>query len=239
METQVKKTKFKTVVLPVLISFLPVFVYMLFPNTPFTCVFISVYTLAAFVTAYLSTAKKGTLITNPFNLPAVGALIACTSHLLYADLCLTRFWVLGIFVFYVLWAVMTIGVNILNHGKAVSGLFHKLVILLAFFFAMGCCAFLINTAFDKSEPVTVEAEIITRRTTQSGDNSRFLVSSDERPYGASLNSLIVKVSGQAYEDFENGDTVSVSVKKGALGIHYCRFVEDGYTGESIWEALLE
>lgn len=239
METQVKKSKFKTVVLPVLISSLPLFVYMLFLNTPFAAVFVTVHTLAAFILAYVSTVKKGVLLTNPMNLPAVGALIACASHLLYAELCLSRFWVLGIFVSYGLWAVMTIGVNIFDCGKAVSGLFHKLVILLAFFFAMGCCTFLINTAFDKSEPVTVEAEIITSRATQSRSSFRFLVSSDERPYGASLNSLIVSVSEQAYEDFEEGDTVPVSVKKGALGIHYCRFVEDGYTGESIWEAKIE
>lgn len=134
---------------------------------------------------------------------------------------------------------MTIGVNILNRGKAVSGLFYKLVILLAFFFAVGCCTFLVNTAFDKSEPITVEAQIIARRTTQSRSSSRFLVSSDEKPYGASLNSLIVSVSEQAYEDFEEGDTVSLSVKKGALGICYCRFAEDGYTGGSIWEARYE
>lgn len=239
METEVKKSRFKTVVLPVMISFLPVLVYMLFGNTPFAGVFVPVYTLAAFVLAYFSTMKKGTLMLNPFNLPAVFALIACASHLLYAELCLSRFWVLGVFVLYVLWAVMTIGVNILNRGKAVSGLFHKLVILLALFFATGCCTFLVNTAFDKSEPITVEAQIIARRTTQSRSSSRFLVSSDERPYGASLNSLIVSVSEQAYEDFEEGDTVSVSVKKGALGINYCRFVEDGYTGESIWEAELK
>lgn len=225
--------------MPVLISFLPLFVYMLFPNTPFAAVFVTVYTLASFILAYVSTVKKGVLLTNPMNLPAVFALIACASHLLYAELCMSRFWILGVFVLYVLWAVMTIGVNIFNRGKAVSGLFHKLVILLAFFFATGCCTFLVNTAFDQSEPITVEAQIIARRTTQSRSSSRFLVSSDETPYGASLSSLIVSVSEQAYEDFEEGDTVSVSVKKGALGIHYCCFVEDGYTGESIWEAMYE
>lgn len=238
MENKVRKPKVTAVILLALISVLPIVIYLLSPNSPFTCVFVSVYTVAAFVTAYLSTMKKGNLITNPLNLPAVGALVACVPHLLYADFCLTKFWVLGIFMFYGLWAVMTIGVNILNRGKGMSNLYHKLIILLAFFFAMGCCTFLINTAFDKSEPVTVEAEIIKRRTTQSGRNSRFLVSSDETPYGASLNSLIVSVSEQAYEDFEEGDTVPVSVKKGALGIHYCRFVEDGYTGESVWEAKL-
>lgn len=239
MENKVRKSKFKTVVLPVVISFLPVFVYLLFGNTPFAGTFISVYTLAAFVLAYFSTAKKGTLMLNPFNLPAVGGFIAAISHLQYADICMSRFWILGIFIFYGFWVVTAIGINLFNHDKGVSKRYHKLVILLAFFFATGCCTFLVNTAFDKSEPITVEAQIIARRTTQSRSSSRFLVSSDERPYGASLNSLIVSVSEQAYEDFEEGDTVSVSVRKGALGINYCRFVEDGYTDESIWDVQFE
>ena len=239
MENKVRKSKFKTVVLPVVISFLPVFVYLLFGNTPFAGTFIPVYTLAAFVLAYFSTAKKGTLMLNPFNLPAVGGFIAAISHLQYADICMSRFWILGIFIFYGFWAVTAIGINLFNHDKGVSKRYHKLVIVVAFFFAVSCCSFLVNTAFDKSEPITVEAQIIARRTTQSRSSSRFLVSSDERPYGASLNSLIVSVSEQAYEDFKEGDTVSVSVRKGALGIYYCRFVEDGYTGESIWEAELE
>lgn len=239
MENKVRKSKFKTVVLPVVISFLPVFVYLLFGNTPFAGTFISVYTLAAFVLAYFSTAKKGTLMLNPFNLPAVGGFIAAISHLQYADICMSRFWILGIFIFYGFWAVTAIGINLFNYDKGVSKRYHKLVIVVAFFFAVSCCTFLVNTAFDKSEPITVEAQIIARRTTQSRSSSRFLVSSDERPYGASLNSLIVSVSEQAYEDFEEGDTVSVSVRKGALGINYCRFVEDGYTGESIWDVQFE
>ena len=104
MEAKVRKSKFKTVVLPVLISFLPVFVYMLFGNTPLTGVFVPVYTVAAFVLAFVSTAKKGTVLTNPCNLPAVGALIVCASHLLYADICMSRYWLLGIFIFYGFWA---------------------------------------------------------------------------------------------------------------------------------------
>lgn len=98
---------------------------------------------------------------------------------------------------------------------------------------------LADTAFDKSEPITVSTQIVGTWTSRSAGSFRFLVSSDERPYGTSLNSLIVKVSEQAYEDFEKGDTVSVSIRKGAFGIHYCRFVEDGYTGESIWEEGIE
>ncbi|MGN1194850.1 MAG: hypothetical protein ACI4SB_05160 [Acutalibacteraceae bacterium] len=236
METEVKKSKIKTVVLPVFVSFLPAFVYLFAPNTPFTCVFVSVYTVAAFVLAYFSTVKKGTLILNPFNLPAVGGFIAVISHLLYADICMSRFWILGIFIFYGFWAVTAIGINLFNHDKGVSKQYHKLVIVVAFFFAVSCSSFLVNTAFDKSEPVTVRAEIIRPWAARTGGSYRFLVSSDERPYGASLKSLIVNVSEQAFEDFEKGDTVLVSVKKGALGINYCRFVEDGYTGESIWEA---
>lgn len=235
METEVRKSKFKTVVLPVVVSFLPACVYMLFGNTPLTGVFVPVYTLAAFVLAYFSTMKKGSLILNPFNLPAVGSLIAVISHLLYADICMSRFWLLGIFIFYGFWAVTAIGINLFHHDKGVSKRYHKLIIVVTFFFAVSCCSFLVNTAFDKSEPVTARAEIITRRIGRSTGNCGFLVSSDEKPYGASLNSLIVNVSDQAYEDFETGDTVSVSVKKGALSISYCRFVEDGYTGESIWE----
>lgn len=234
METEVRKSKFKTVVLPVAVSFLPAFVYILFPNTPFAGVFVSVYTVAAFALAYFSTMKKGTLLLNPLNLPAVGVLIAVISHLLYADICMSRFWISGIFIFYGFWAVMTIGINLFNHDKGVSKRYHKLVIVVASFFAVSCCCFMINTAFDKSEPVTVRAEII--RSWDRRGNCRFLVSSDEKPYGASLNSLIVNVSAQAFEDFEKGDTVLVSVKKGALGINYCRFVEEGYTGESIWQA---
>ncbi|MCI6771470.1 MAG: hypothetical protein MR567_05845 [Oscillospiraceae bacterium] len=239
METEVKKSKLKTVVLPALISFLPVFVYLLFGNTPFAGVFVSVYTLAAFVLAYFSTAKKGTLMLNPFNLPAVGGFIAVISHLQYADICMSRFWIQGIFIFYGFWAVTAIGINLFNHDKGVSKRYHKLVIVVAFFFAVSCCSFLVNTAFDKSEPVTARAEIIRTWAARSGGNHRFLVSSDERPYGASLKSLIVNVSEQAFEDFEKGDTVSVSVRKGALGINYCRFVEDGYTGESIWDVQFE
>ena len=131
------------------------------------------------------------------------------------------------------------GINLFNHDKGVSKRYHKLVIVVAFFFAVSCCSFLVNTAFDKSEPVTVKAEIIRTWAARSGGNHRFLVSSDERPYGASLKSLIVNVSEQAFEDFEKGDTVSVSVRKGALGINYCRFVEDGYTDESIWNVQFE
>lgn len=239
MEAEVKKSKLKTVVLPALTSFLPVFVYMLFGNTPFTGVFVPAYTLAAFILAYFSTMKTGTLMLNPFNLPAVGGLIAVISHLLYADICMSRFWILGVFIFYGFWAVTAIGINLFHHDQGVSKRYHKLVIVAAFFFAVSCCSFLVNTAFDKSEPVTVRAEIIRSWSARSGGNHRILVSSDERPYGASLNSLIVNVSEQAFEDFEKGDTVSVSVKKGALGINYCRFVEDGYTRESIWESELE
>lgn len=235
MEAKVRKSKFKTVVLPVLISFLPVFVYMLFGNTPLTGVFVPAYTVAAFVLAFVSTAKKGTVLTNPCNLPAVGALIVCASHLLYADICMSRYWILGIFIFYGFWAVGTIGVNLFDRGKGVSKRYHKLIIAAAFFFAVSGCTFLADTAFDKSEPITVSTQIVGTWTSRSAGSFRFLVSSDERPYGTSLNSLIVKVSEQAYEDFEKDDTVSVSVRKGAFGIHYCRFVEDGYTGESIWE----
>ena len=82
------------------------------------------YTVAACVLAFVSTAKKGTVLTNPCNLPAVGALIVCASHLFYADFCMSRYWILGIFIFYGFWAVGTIGVNLFDRSSCVLQIVH-------------------------------------------------------------------------------------------------------------------
>lgn len=235
MENEVRKPKVTATVLLAVVSVLPLLVYMLSPNTPFTCVFVSVYTAVAFVSAYLSTMKKGTLLLNPLNLPAVGVHIVCLAHGGYAQVCVDSDLdtLIGLVACGMLFCI-GLGVNHLRKSKDISKPHHKLLLLFFCLLTVSQCVFFVNTAFDNSEPITVKTQVESLHEVKGSYN--LTVTSDEKAYNADLSVQTLNVSKKAYEYYEEGDTVWVSVKKGALGISYCRFVEDGYTGESIWEA---
>lgn len=234
MGNEVRKPKVTAVVLLALISVLPIVIYLLSPNSPFTCVFISVYTVAAFVTAYLSTMKKGSISLNPLNLPAVGANIVCIAHGGYARVCTDNDldMLIGLGACVLLFCI-GLAVNHFRKNKDISKPYHKLLLLFFCLLTVSSCVSFVNIAFDKSEPITVKTQVVQRREYRGSYD--FVVTSDEKAYNADLSEQTLFVSKKAFESYEEGDTAWISVKKGALDISYCRFIPDGDTGESIWE----
>ncbi|MGN1444496.1 MAG: hypothetical protein ACI4XE_11680 [Acutalibacteraceae bacterium] len=234
MENEIKKTKVTSVVLLVLVSILPIIIYMLVPNSPFTCVFVSVYTVAAFATAYLSTMKKGSIALNPLNLPAVGANIVCIAHGGYAQVCTDNDLdkLIGLAACGLLFCIGLV-VNHFRKNKDISKPYHKLLLLFFCLLTVSSCVSFINIAFDNSEPITVKTQVVQHRAYSV--SYELVVTSDEKAYNADLSVQTLNVNKKAHEYYEDGDTVSVSVKKGALGISYCRFIPEDYTGESVWE----